>query len=1010
MRPVNLSLILFLILFSVPALGLDTHTRLVGPQISWKTSDLTHFNHEWVQVKFVEGSNARLDFNQFSDTSRDLSSVNETLGGYSIISSRPTFSIDRSTLRDWKAQGEARSGAVGPDLSLWYNLQISGGPSEVARLVNELNQLSSVEIAHPIPIVEPAVIYNNGQDISFNRDERPYLTPDFSSQQGYLYDTPVGLDAPSVWTIPGGLGQDISFIDVELCWTEDHEDFAYENCFYIGGSPQNPNYETHGTAVLGEVIGQHNGLGVKGFAPAVDYGVVAIDINLYPDVAQYFLEAVNHLEAGDVWLIELQMYPGELAATPMEWLQVNYDVIWTSVWARNIVCVEAGANGSQDLDDPIWGGIFDRDQRDSGAIMVGAGTPTGRVAEYFTNYGSRMDVNAWGSQIVTTAYGDLYDGGTLQTRYTSAFGGTSGASPMIVGSCLALQGIAKSSLGMPLDPIMLRSILHDNGTPHLNPAKEIGPRPDLNASAAAIISMGANPFLTHISTVIDDDNSGQSQGNNNGTVDYNETVELTINLSNIGHVDGVDITGQLSSTDDYITITTSDASFGTIPADGGEGGNQTPFIFSVNPDVPDGHQATLTLSLSESPGFIEIILDISAPSIGLSIFVISDDAGGNGNGVAEPGESITLELTLTNNGGATAVDLVGTLTGDAYLFIDESMINFGTITPGGEATCSPISITISPDCPNPYPAPLALDLSGTGFVATTIDFSIFVGLFADDFENGDAAWSHYSATPGHEDQWHLETYRNHTPDGDTSWKCGGAGGSDHTNNLWAILESTSFFLPANSTLNFWHWLDAEISAANPGFCYDGGFVEISIDGGDWEAITPEGGYPYLIMEQTNPFPAETPVYSGTFSWEEASFDLAGYEGACRVRFVFGSDGAVTQEGWYIDDLSLAVNFSGTGDNEQLHPLTLHTALPNPTTNITSLKLDLPVPAAAQVAVYDASGRHVRTIVAKPLDAGRHTISWSGLDKNNAAVPAGIYWLKARVSGFPVQSRRVVIVR
>ena len=35
-------------------------------------------------------------------------------------------------------------------------------------------------------------------------------------------------------------------------------------------------------------------------------------------------------------------------------------------------------------------------------------------------------------EIVTTGYGDLYNGGTFQTRYTAGFGGTSGASPMLL--------------------------------------------------------------------------------------------------------------------------------------------------------------------------------------------------------------------------------------------------------------------------------------------------------------------------------------------------------------------------------------------------------------------------------------------------------------------------------------------------------------------------------------------------------------------------------------------------
>jgi hypothetical protein len=196
-----------------------------------------------------------------------------------------------------------------------------------------------------------------------------------------------------------------------------------------------------------------------------------------------------------LWLIELQMHPPGRSATPMEWVQVNYDVIWNSVWSLGIVCVEAGANGTQNLDDPSWGGVFDRRVRDSGAIMVAEGTPYGRVAEYFTNWGSHMDAHAWGSSIVSTGYGDLYTQGTPQTEYTATFGGTSGASPMVTGSALCLQGVAEANLGMRLDPIALRALIHDTGVPHLDPSKEIGPRPDLRAATYFLLNSAAVPQI-----------------------------------------------------------------------------------------------------------------------------------------------------------------------------------------------------------------------------------------------------------------------------------------------------------------------------------------------------------------------------------------------------------------------------------------------------------------------------------------------------------------------------------
>ena len=272
-----------------------------------------------------------------------------------------------------------------------------------------------------------------------------------------------------------------------MAWTWGHEDFNQLRWFYQGGAESDPEYVPHGTAVLGEVLGMDNGFGVTGFANQTQWGTVAITEAEWPEVPHRFLETIEALRPGDVWLIELQMYPPGRSATPMEWVQVNFDVIWTGSWALDVVCIQAGANGSQDLDASVWDGVFDREVRDSGAIMVGAGTPTGRVAEWFTNYGSRMDVHAWGSSIVTTGYGDLFNGGTESTLYTSQFGGTSGASPMVTGAALCLQGIAKARYGQTLSPLALRQLLNETGIDHQDASREIGPRPDIGTAVELLL-------------------------------------------------------------------------------------------------------------------------------------------------------------------------------------------------------------------------------------------------------------------------------------------------------------------------------------------------------------------------------------------------------------------------------------------------------------------------------------------------------------------------------------------
>jgi hypothetical protein len=137
------------------------------------------------------------------------------------------------------------------------------------------------------------------------------------------------------------------------------------------------------------------------------------------------------------------------------------------------------------LDDPIYQGLFDRTIRNSGAILVGAGTPTGLDAEWFTNYGSRLDLNGWGDSVTSTGYGDL-QGGQETQWYTAGFSGTSSASPIVAGSVADLQGMSKARWGIALDGPLAAQILFDTGTPW-NGSLRIGNRPNLVAAYARLL-------------------------------------------------------------------------------------------------------------------------------------------------------------------------------------------------------------------------------------------------------------------------------------------------------------------------------------------------------------------------------------------------------------------------------------------------------------------------------------------------------------------------------------------
>src|SRR5205085_4798888 len=121
------------------------------------------------------------------------------------------------------------------------------------------------------------------------------------------------------------------------------------------------------------------------------------------------LDAAAKMAFGDVLLLEAQEYDpvGGLYYWPVEIADATYDAIRLAT-ALGIVVVEAGCNGAYDLDaytNLSGKEIFDRsssDFRDSGAIMVGAGSfasPHPRLA--FSNLGNRIDGYAWAEHVDT---------------------------------------------------------------------------------------------------------------------------------------------------------------------------------------------------------------------------------------------------------------------------------------------------------------------------------------------------------------------------------------------------------------------------------------------------------------------------------------------------------------------------------------------------------------------------------------------------------------------------------
>lgn len=290
------------------------------------------------------------------------------------------------------------------------------------------------------------------------------------------------------------------------------------------------------------------------------------------------------------------------------------------------------------------------------------------------------------------------------------------------------------------------------------------------------------------------------------------------------------------------------------------------------------------------------------------------------------------------------------------------------------------------------------------------NFMIHLGMLSYSFEQDTVGWTNTALSASFVNQWHHSNARNHTTGGTYSMKFGGTGTTAYANSAYGALISPEFTLGLNSQLKFFHWMDAEIHTT-PSYAWDGGMVQMSINDGAWTQITPVGGYPCRTYSNTaSPFAANTNVWSGSIPWSEVTFDLATYSGTARFRFVFGSDGYVSGEGWYIDDVRLESEFVSNDDNT-VTPVTykLFDNYPNPFNPTTTIGFSIPSAQNVDLVIYNLKGQRVRTLLNGETPGGTHSVVWDGLDDQGRPVSSGVYLYRLN-SGAYIQSRKMMLMK
>ena len=525
------------------------------------------------------------------------------------------ITVPEERLDALRAEGLARAGGTLPDLNLWFRVTAPAGGGGVPFL-QALAALDGVEIVEPAPLPMPP----------------PAVTPDFTANQGYVGPATNGIGAEAAWALTGGTGTGVRIIDVEYSWNQSHEDLDKVLGMALLLGPGDSNTDpfsdnNHGTAVLGEIIATRDSLGVTGLSYGADISLAPADTALLDyNPANAIALAVANSAAGDVILIEQQTVVCGLTSDanclncgPLEWLAAVSTAIQNATAAGRIV-VEAAGNGGTDLDQAACGTTFDRTVFDSGAIIVGAGgSPASgfdRERWDYSCYGSRVDLQGWGDSVMTSGYdggspnySDPDDPTDPNTWYRATFAGTSSASPIVTGAATNIQAICKAqSLGLRTSTAM-RTLLVSTGSGQLgNTAEHIGPRPNIRAALATLLS--ANLSITKTGPA---------------TVGAGGTVAYVLTAQNLGPTDAqfVAVSDTLPANTTFVSLSSPAGWSCVTPAVGGTG-----VVTCSAPALLNGASAAFALAV-QAANFIG--------SVGNTASISADNSDPNGaNNLSTP--------------------------------------------------------------------------------------------------------------------------------------------------------------------------------------------------------------------------------------------------------------------------------------------------------------------------------------------------------------------------------------
>jgi len=342
------------------------------------------------------------------------------------------------------------------------------------------------------------------------------------------------------------------------------------------------------------------------------------------------------------------------------------------------------------------------------------------------------------------------------------------------------------------------------------------------------------PYVVQSAVEINDD-----AGNGNQIMETSESILASLTVENVGVEDAENVVVTLSSTDEYVTITDNNETYGTVAA-GTTSVMSDGFAWDVADNIPDLHNVIFEVSATDGNDTWVTSFGVQGhgPNIEIGNVTI-DDASGNGNGRLDPGEDVDIIIETFNNGSYHAIGAIGTMSAtSSFITINTASYDFNVIGSGlmEEAT---FNVSVSASTPTGTAVNLIYDVTSGGYNVVE-SFATTVGLIVEDWETGDMG--QYDWTTGGNGNWSIVT-----SDPYEGTYCAKSGNISHNQSTWIEVEYEVF---SDDVLSFAYKVSSESNWDYFRFYIDGNMQD------EWS-----GDVSWTI--------GEYPVTAGThtFKWE-----------------------------------------------------------------------------------------------------------------------------------------------